>query len=819
MNGTFSAARHQGKGVDALCRITGVLLIGLSLLMLVSLVSHSPEDPPNSSRPAELSANLAGWLGAHLSYYLLFFVGYGAYAVTALTMAWGWNRFRRTDPMPLARSTALLLAMMVIFCSAAGVPSRGRTPTAFVLGGSLGVALSSTVLVPFLGRVGSGILLGTLLLVLLILATNIPFHRIPDLVVAAARWTRRVVGRLAGSGWRGSASAVTWVRGAIGDWRLRRRIAAARRKEIRDARKAASVEEAQAMYAEIADDTAEDAAYEDTPVSDVEEESDLEPEDAEPEGAWETPDVATPEPTGPAPKIAEPFIEKRNGSSGMSLRSTTSRKDDDSPYLLPTMDLLEEAPAEEPSMTREMLLEGAQRLEKSLSSFNIDAKVVQVNPGPVITAFEVEPPPGIKVSKIVGLADDLALVMKARTIRIQAPIPGKAAVGIEVPNPRPSKVYLRDILESEAFQEADGDLMMGLGKTTSGEPFITDLARMPHLLIAGATGAGKSVCINALISSILFRRTLDEVRFLMVDPKMLELSIYDRIPHLLAPVVTDPKLASDALKWAVTEMEVRYRTLSRFGVRNIADYNRKLARMRREAPTEEDREEVVDDLCYIIVIIDELADLMMTAPADIEDSLARLAQMARAVGIHLILATQRPSVNVITGKIKANFPSRIAFRVASKVDSRTILDSNGAEKLLGQGDMLFMNSGRPDLIRVHGAFISTEETQGLVDWVAGQGLTPDRIKLAGAGMDVNLNETVQDDRFDEALRLVVAHQQGSASLLQRRMSVGYARAARLIDQLEDAGIVTASDGSSKPREVLLSEGQLAEMEQETAGER
>jgi S-DNA-T family DNA segregation ATPase FtsK/SpoIIIE len=331
---------------------------------------------------------------------------------------------------------------------------------------------------------------------------------------------------------------------------------------------------------------------------------------------------------------------------------------------------------------------------------------------------------------------------------------------------------------------------------------------MPHLLIAGATGSGKSVCINAIVSSVLFRRSPEEVRFIMVDPKMLELSVYDSIPHLLAPVVTDPKKASDALKWAVAEMESRYRSLAEYGVRNIVDFNRKVDRLRDEAETEEAEEEVPKRLPYIVVVIDELADLMMTAPTDIEDSLARLAQMARAVGIHLVLATQRPSVNVITGTIKANFPSRIAFRVASKVDSRTILDANGAEKLLGQGDMLFMPSGRPDLVRIHGAYISTEETERLVQWVGGQGIDLEGVDLDVQEGDLPIMELGRDERFDEALRLVVTHQQGSASLLQRRMKVGYARAARLVDELEQAGIVGASDGTGKPREVLVSEDYL-----------
>ena len=411
-------------------------------------------------------------------------------------------------------------------------------------------------------------------------------------------------------------------------------------------------------------------------------------EDELPEVEFEIVDeTPEPEPVPSKPKKKKKIKRKRSST-----------------YLLPSLKLLEDPPPGDGIIDRETLFKGAQVLEQSLSNFGVQGKVVQVNPGPVITTYEVVPPPGVKVSKIVGLADDLALVMKAQSIRIQAPIPGKAAVGIEVPNPEPYTVFLKEILESRAFEQSDSKLMLGFGKTASGDPYCADLAKMPHLLIAGATGAGKSGCINALISSILFRCTPEEVRFIMVDPKMLELSIYNDIPHLLAPVVVDPKMASGALKWAVSEMENRYRTMAQFTARNITDFNAKMARLRQEAPTEEDRDEIPDALPYIVVVIDELADLMMTAPSDIENSLARLAQMARAVGIHLIIATQRPSVNVITGTIKANFPTRIAFRVASKVDSRTIIDANGGEKLLGRGDMLFLPPGQPEPIRLHGAW-------------------------------------------------------------------------------------------------------------------
>jgi len=483
-------------------------------------------------------------------------------------------------------------------------------------------------------------------------------------------------------------------------------------------------------------------------------------------------------------------------------------------YRLPASSLLDPSSDEGERQSKEQLLQNAETLEARLADFGVQGKVVQVRPGPVITLYEVEPGPGIKVSRIVGLSDDLAMLMRARRIRIQAPIPGRGAVGIEIPNPKPAIVFLREILESEAFVDSPANVPLALGKTIAGDPFCTDLTAMPHLLIAGATGSGKSVCINAIISSILFKFTPEDVRFIMVDPKMLELSVYNDIPHLLTPVVTDPKRASEALRWGVAEMEKRYRSLAQLGVRNIVEYNNRLAEMRSELRDEDEPQvELPPPLSYIVVIIDELADLMMVASREIEDSLARLAQMARAVGIHIIVATQRPSVDVITGVIKANFPTRIAFQVASKVDSRTILDANGAEKLLGRGDMLFLPPGSPEPIRIHGAYISGEESARLVGFLQKQRVEAQQIEIfdeEGEGISFEGSEC-RDELFDEALELVIRHQQGSTSFLQRSLKIGYARAGRLMDQLEAAGIVGPADGS-KAREVLADESYLMDDE-------
>ena len=469
-------------------------------------------------------------------------------------------------------------------------------------------------------------------------------------------------------------------------------------------------------------------------------------------------------------------------------------------YEIPNTALLDEVPANRSGVSRETLLENAKLLEGALDNFDVASKVVEVSPGPVVTRYEVEPALGVKVNRIASLSDDLARVMSAKGIRIQAPVPGKSVVGVEIANQERETVYLREIIEDEVFSRSDSKLVMALGKTISGEPCAADLAKMPHLLVAGATGAGKSVCLNSLICSILFKATPDEVRFIMVDPKVVELMMYNDIPHLLVPVITEPKKAAEALKWAVAEMEARYQKLAKLGVRNLADYNAKLVRVQAEA--EEDGVEPEKPLANIVVVIDEFADLMLTAPADVETSLMGLAQKSRAVGIHIILATQRPSVNVITGVIKANFPSRIAFQVASKTDSRTILDFNGAERLLGMGDMLFLPSGQGEPIRVHGAFISGEETERLVEALKESQYEAEEVAVFSEQVDINAGSNMRDDLFDEAVRLVCEHQQASTSFLQRRLKVGYSRAARLMDELEAAAIVGPIEGA-KPRQILV----------------
>lgn len=486
-------------------------------------------------------------------------------------------------------------------------------------------------------------------------------------------------------------------------------------------------------------------------------------------------------------------------------------------YRHPSLELLKEPPSNMDVISKEELLENSRILEEKLNDFSVQGKVINVYPGPIITRYEVELAPGIKVSKVQNLENDLAMAMKALSIRILAPIPGKAAIGIELPNKKPQTIFLREILASDKISPKKDGLIIALGKTITGEPYVADLAKMPHLLVAGQTGSGKSVCINCIISSILYNRTPEECRMLMIDPKVVELALYNNVPHLLSPVVTDPRDAVKCLKWAVAEMERRYKMLAKVGVRNLKGFNQKLqsGNIKEGVLSPEEKEQ----LPYIVLIIDELADLMMTAANEVEGNIVRIAQLARAVGIHLIVATQRPSTNVITGIIKANMPSRVAFRVASKVDSRVILDGNGADKLLGRGDMLFIPPGVSEAVRLHGAFVSDDETESVVDAIKDQKVKADRLEDWGVAEDVDLDDDTPSggsgaptdaDLFVEAARLVVRHDQGSTSLLQRRLKIGYARAGRLMDELEDAGIVGGNIGS-KAREVLVGENVLEDI--------
>ncbi len=540
------------------------------------------------------------------------------------------------------------------------------------------------------------------------------------------------------------------------------------------------------------------------------------------------PVIRAPEPP-PAPVVVSKA--KKGKKKGQVNQEAFDFLEPSGTYHQPSLSLLDHDGEAAKPVDKDALMMNARLLEKKLLDFNVEGDVSEVKPGPVVTMYEFAPAPGVKVNKIAGLSDDLSMALKALSIRIVAPIPGRGVVGIEIPNRDREMVYLKEIFATEQFQKTGGKLPLALGKDIFGHTVVADLAKMPHLLVAGSTGTGKSVSINAMILSLLYRADPRDVRVIMVDPKMLELSMYEGIPHLLLPVVTNPKKAALALNWAVREMERRYKLMSNKGVRNIDGYNRKLAKEEKEKNSrrkpEMDNDAVVDlmeeelpeielaegeeldhgHLPYIVVIVDELADLMMVAGREIEESIARLAQMARAAGIHLILATQRPSVDVITGLIKANFPTRISFKVFSRTDSRTILDQMGAETLLGNGDMLFLPPGTGAVQRVHGAFVSEIEVQRVVDFLKKQGSPEydktilDKPPASNGGSSDGDDE--YDEKWDEALAIIANTKQASISMLQRRLRLGYNRAARMIEKMEAEGIVGPSDGTSRPREVFI----------------
>ncbi|HEU5061096.1 MAG TPA: DNA translocase FtsK, partial [Kofleriaceae bacterium] len=559
----------------------------------------------------------------------------------------------------------------------------------------------------------------------------------------------------------------------------------------------------------------------------------------------------SPSPSGDGPVIVEPTFRhpKKDEMKAKEEKVDASRLGfiplGDGEFQLPPVNLLDYDESQAVSIDRSAMLEMSAKLIQTLENYGIQGQVTAIRPGPVVTMYEFAPAPGTRLNKIVNLADDLAMSLEALKVRIVAPIPGKAAVGIEVPNRTRETVYLKEILADDVFQQGKAKLPLALGKDIEGAPVVVDLAKMPHLLVAGATGSGKSVAVNTMITSLLYSATPEDVRFIMVDPKVLELSIYEGVPHLLLPVVTDPKKANLALRWAVEEMERRYDLLARMGVRDIASYNKKLQKVvakeearklrdaadeaeraaddgddfawegeKAEAPSmqeEMDLDEPLRKLPYIVVVIDEFADLMMCAPKDVETSVARIAQKARAAGIHLMLATQRPSVDVITGLIKANFPSRIAFHVTSKVDSRTILDQMGAENLLGAGDMLFSDRGSAPQ-RLHGCYVQEDEIGRVVDFLKKQGrpaynydiLKPREDDDAGGDeMGGGDGDDVSDDLYDRAVRIVAETQRVSVSYLQRRLSVGYNRAAKMVERMEKEGVVSPPD-VKKVREVLIS---------------
>ena len=727
----------------------GALMFVLALLVLVALTSHSLSDDQRITgevdghlNPFEISYhNQGGMLGAYFSYVLFVLLGWLAYfiplglAFISLRLFSSAVAIRFEPHSFLLFVISLLSTMLYDIHLVGGDPTMGPPPIA---GGLLGLKLTELA-VKVSGGVGSYLVLAAIIMVLLLTYTSVSpllarFIAIPGLgyLKRTYQFLVRIVRAIFTFSWRKDESE----------------------DEEEEPESSPDISEEHPRFEEVSSVAAEQA------------ELDL----------------------GQAPGTKK---SGRGRATIKRLPEPVQIKSFD--YKYPSLDLLLTNPNPGTAVSTEELQSTARMLQETLETFGIKIEgSIERYPGPVITRYEFKPAAGIKVNQIIGLSDDLALALKAKRIRIIAPIPGKAAVGVEIPNRNPQTVYARDMFESEEFNNPSVRLPLAMGKNTAGKPFVADLTRMPHLLIAGATGSGKSVCMNMLITSLLYRLHPYQVRFVFIDPKMLELSVYGGIPHLGRPVVTKPKAAERVLSDIVSEMESRYRRFAAASVRNIEDYNRK-------QPTEETKQP------YIVVFVDELADLMMSSTSTKTEMLiTRLAQMARAVGIHLILATQRPSVDVITGLIKANFPARVAFQVASKVDSRTIIDGNGAEKLLGSGDMLYLSTGQPEPLRVHGAYISSEETEKIVGFINEQGIP----MLALEGISQSGEESSEtevdtgDPLFREACEVVIRHKQGSVSLLQRRLGIGYQRAARLIDKLEQAGVVSVFDGS-KAREVIV----------------
>ncbi len=757
-------------------QILGLCLISVGAFLGLALATRDARDHVVDLLATGAVRNQGGVLGAIVAQGLVSFFGIlGAWAVPITLVAWGWNRLRLKPALETAIRTVLGTFGLFFLLGFLYLITSGNRAIAGVSGET--VAMTSARL---LGKIGGELLLGTAMVVVGVLAFEIgasqPLRQLVQKVIAFLGAPFRhgePEGRLDST----TMSAATGAQPTRG-------------------RKPPAIEEEEVAHAwESAPERQQPRAPSRPRI--------VSRKEGEARGEPLSIPFPPPPPRGAASSTGPGGFATGAGraaaaagpEAGLKLGPAAAPDAE-----LPSIELLDRHESTRKAVNEEELLELSRVLERTLADFDVEGKVSEVHPGPVITLFEFEPAPGMKVSQILNRQDDLALALKAQRIRIVAPIPGKAAVGIEIPNRLKATVSLREIIASPAFQDSRDALPLALGKDVGGVPFATSLERMPHLLIAGATGSGKSVCINTLIMSLLYTRTPAELRFILIDPKMLELTPFNGIPHLRMPVVTDPKKAAQALRFCVKEMERRYQILARHSARNIEGYNRLNL---DPSQTEEPR------LPYLVVVVDELADLMALLPTEIEEPVGRLAQMARAVGIHLILATQRPSVDVITGMIKANFPSRIAFQVASRTDSRVILDMNGAESLLGHGDCLYLPAGKPEPYRIHGAFISGEEIERVVEFLKSQGQPVVADDSALEQVRISEESDADDELFDEAMRLVVLHQQASTSMLQRRLKVGYSRAARLLDLLEERGVVGPSEGA-KGREVLVTEQELAD---------
>ena len=704
--------------------IYGIVLFFLVIFTLISLLSYSPVDPSiNNSRAAGQIHNLFGFLGAHVSGFLIGLFGLGAFWIPVLLLLASIHFFgnHSNRAMILTLSGGIILVVITGSLLSMRQDNFILFGSKFSAGGIVGIPLKA-FLVKYTNYAGGVIILALLWIIGFILTTGF------SLIAFGKRiWS--------------------WMNAVNNRWttfylkRKERREKAKKRSRV-DKEKIAK----KAKQIKIK--------------------------------------TSVPKPIKAVPSPKQEVFDFMKSGKG---------------YQLPPYSFLEDPENPATSSDDESLRMQSQLLEKKLEDFGVHGKVVAVSPGPVITTFEYEPAPGVKINKIVNLSDDLALALRAISIRIVAPIPGKAVIGIEIPNSDRAMVRFKEIVASSDFDKSGSNLPLCLGKDIVGNPVVAELDKMPHLLIAGATGTGKSVALNSMICSILYKSTPEEVKFIMVDPKRIELSSYNGIPHLITPVVVDAKKATNALFWAIREMERRYELLSQKNTRNVRQYNKKIEKEKKSG-----EEGKLQKLPYLVIVIDELADLMMLASRDVEVTLTRLAQMARAAGIHLILATQRPSVDVLTGIIKANFPTRLTFQVSSKTDSRTILDTNGAENLLGSGDMLFLPPGTAKLQRIHGAYISEDELNRITQFLKAQEKPEydENVTAAATNDETSSEEQEYDERYDDAVALITKKRQASISMIQRHLRIGYNRAARIIEVMEKDGVVGPSDGV-KPREVLV----------------
>lgn len=796
--------------------ILAVVLLAISVLIFLCLISYNPSDPTFNTASSQRVQNWIGVVGANVAEALFSAVGIVAYIFPALLALIAWRVFQSESLRP---RVSQVIGFSLVITSVAALASLIGWH-----GGILG-ALVTTYSVRLLSGVGAAIFLLALATTSVLLISNFTLTwafshlevALGNFKIHYAEWKAKR---------REARSGEINLAKERGD---KRRGAREERAALKDS-PTISIPESRKTKATKAVELSAAAAAGTSPGGNPFETSPALPDEGPPPSiipAEKVPDTIVSDDIRPSESGSIPITptkhtdelnpdiveEVADGEVMIDLPKPAKTYDD---YILPSSLLLNPAAPHIEQKEKELLALADSLVEKT-REFNVAGKVVNICPGPVVTTYEFKPDPGVKYSRVTGLVDDLCLALKAESVRIDR-IPGKAFVGIEVPNSKRETIQLRDVVESKKFRESESLLTIALGKTIDGLNYVADLAKMPHLLIAGATGAGKSVGVNSLVVSILYKAKPDEVKFIMVDPKRLELGVYGDIPHLATPIITDPKRAAISLKWAVTEMERRYKDLAGYGVRNIDGYNAE-AKRRNSMEMWDDNGEPHRTLPYIVIIIDELADLMMVSGREVEESITRLAQMARAVGIHLVLATQRPSVDVITGLIKANFPARISFRVSSKVDSRTIIDSNGAEGLLGKGDMLFLPPASSQVIRVHGAYVDEKEIGRIVDHIKAQGKPEYDTTITKSDDELDDSGDLpgrRDPLFWDALKCVVNAKRGSTSLLQRHLRIGYGRAAAILDAMVKEGYIGDMDGSTRARPVLQKAYEdlqdLAEME-------